>query len=404
VIPPPSIRNRIQRTASVGKTHAAVPVPPPLPPKAPPIVRTPPPPPPLPPLPGVQTQARSSAWKPGEALTYADVNKLVPGSGPMMEAERVHEGVYELELDEVDVVEISDATEEEPEGTQTPIARAQEALERTPLFSDIHPDNLAHFIKQVELIHCQADEVVFRAGDRADGLYVIVEGSVTIWSSTEPPLQLNHLSEGEFFGEIALLTDQPRHATVRAEHGCLLVKMTRATMAEWMNVEPDLVKIMLRFVRERLVDALVITNPLLAPYMGVERRELAERFRFLEIEQGAVLIEQGDRAEGLFVLMTGQAEVVLEGDGAPQRRLALLESGEIFGEMSLLSQQPAVATVRALSKCFALRMPAKDFREVIMTHPRVLMFVGELAEQRERENQEISSGKANFSDGFVNVF
>jgi CRP-like cAMP-binding protein len=52
--------------------------------------------------------------------------------------------------------------------------------------------------------------------------------------------------------------------------------------------------------------------------------------------------------------------------------------------MALWGSEPSLATVIARGKILALRMPAQTFREVIMTHPQVLAYVGDLAEARRK--------------------
>jgi CRP-like cAMP-binding protein len=71
--------------------------------------------------------------------------------------------------------------------------------------------------------------------------------------------------------------------------------------------------------------------------------------------------------------------------------------------MSLLTQEPAVATVRATGKSFALELPARAFREVIMTHPQVLMFVGDVADARRRQNAAIVGGEVDYSEGHLDL-
>jgi len=61
-----------------------------------------------------------------------------------------------------------------------------------------------------------------------------------------------------------------------------------------------------------------------------------------------------------------------------------LEAGDVFGEMSLITGQKSNATVVALSTCFVLFMPQAAFRELIMTHPQVLEYIGQLAESRQQ--------------------
>jgi CRP-like cAMP-binding protein len=65
--------------------------------------------------------------------------------------------------------------------------------------------------------------------------------------------------------------------------------------------------------------------------------------------------------------------------------IAEVQSGDIFGEMSLLSHGPAVASIRAASKIYALVLPRADFQEVIMTHPQVLEYINTVADERRRD-------------------
>src|SRR5262249_39158674 len=66
--------------------------------------------------------------------------------------------------------------------------------------------------------HFEAGEVVFREGDRGDWLYVILDGEVEVLKSIPEggETRLTQLGPGECFGEIALVSDRPRSATVRS--------------------------------------------------------------------------------------------------------------------------------------------------------------------------------------------
>ena len=67
--------------------------------------------------------------------------------------------------------------------------------------------------------------------------------------------------------------------------------------------------------------------------------------------------------------------------------LARLGSGEVFGEMSLLSGAPARATVRALRDSVVLRLPPEAWQELMMTHPQILEVVSNLSAEREAQNE-----------------
>jgi CRP-like cAMP-binding protein len=158
-----------------------------------------------------------------------------------------------------------------------------------------------------------------------------------------------------------------------------VLAIDRALLADLVSESPEMLKILLRFLRERLVVTLAETSPLFAPFTPLERLGLAARFQFLEVDEGLCMVEQGNKSPGLFVLLSGEAEAVASGVG-----VARLESGEAFGEISLLTGQAATASVVARSKNFLLFLPRSDFSEIIMTHPQVLEHLSTIAEARSR--------------------
>jgi CRP-like cAMP-binding protein len=87
----------------------------------------------------------------------------------------------------------------------------------------------------------------------------------------------------------------------------------------------------------------------------VRRRKLGAR---------EVLFRAGDRADALYIVAKGKVEV-MEKDAQGEHALAVLEPGQTFGEMALLTGGPRTATVRAVDKTELLRIDRKDFRDLI---------------------------------------
>jgi CRP-like cAMP-binding protein len=250
-------------------------------------------------------------------------------------------------------------------------------------------------IDAVDLVELEEGQVLFRQGDPGDALYVIAEGEVVVLAKVDGvDREVGRLGDGAFFGEIALLTSQPRGATIRASSSARLLALRRDDLARLLERSPEIVKILLRFVRERLLDSLVETNPLFAPFSGDERENLVNRFRFLQFDPGAVVIEEGKRARGLFVFLTGEALATT--DGQP---IAELGPGDLIGEMSLLGHEAAVATVKTRTRCLALELPTADFQDVIMTHPQILEYASGLADERRRMFDAWRRGKATYHEG-----
>jgi cAMP-dependent protein kinase regulator len=252
---------------------------------------------------------------------------------------------------------------------------ARFVLPKTPFFSVLTRAQLQTLIERVRLVHLRAGEVLFSRGDAGDALYVVAWGEVAVVADRE----LARLTEGECFGEISLLADRPRTATVRATVDSHVLAIDRTLLGDLVSGAPEMLKILLRFLRERLVVTLAETSPLFAPFTPLERLGLAARFQFLEVDEGLCLVEQGKKSPGLFVLLSGEAEALVSGAG-----VAPLESGEAFGEISLLTGQAATASVVARSKNFLLFLPRSDFSEIIMTHPQVLEHLSTVDEARLR--------------------
>lgn len=245
------------------------------------------------------------------------------------------------------------------------------ALARTPVFGQLPQATLEKMIDKMQLVELTPGGVLFCEGEPGAAMYVVAEGEVIVESNAH---ELARLGPGTFFGEIALVTDLPRSATVRAVGRVELLAIDRALLAE---VATDIIPALLGFVRDRLVDRITRTSELFEPFTDDERRDLAAKFEVIEVEAGTKLITQGTRADGLYVVMAGRAEVTRSGS-----TLATLLSGDVFGEMSLLAGRGSTADVVAATRLLALRMPATTFREMIMTYPQVLAYLGELSSKR----------------------
>jgi cAMP-dependent protein kinase regulator len=256
------------------------------------------------------------------------------------------------------------------------LSPARLALQRTPLFAQVAQTTLERMISRMTLFEFAPGDVIFREGEPGTSLFVIADGEVSVEGGGH---ELGRLSPGAFFGELALVTDLPRSATVRAIGRVELLGLDRELVRHVAGEHPQIIQVLLRFMRERLVDRITRTSELFEPFTEDERHRLAEKFDVIEAEAGTPFIVQGQRADGLYVMMAGRVEVLRDGTTAP---IATLGSGDVFGEISLLAGHGSTAHVRTASRVLALRMDAATFREVIMMYPQVLAYLGELSSRR----------------------
>ena len=88
-------------------------------------------------------------------------------------------------------------------------------------------------------------------------------------------------------------------------------------------------------------------------------------------KDGVLIMEEGNKGETLHILVSGKAEVwkSVKGGLSNSRRLAKLECGSIFGEMSLFDGAPYSATVKAAGECVVLAIPGRGFKQFLRKNP-----------------------------------
>ena len=260
-------------------------------------------------------------------------------------------------------------------------------LANTPLFGDLDSASLHTLIHKVRVVNLEAGQVLFRQGDAANSLYVIVEGAVVPIAEGEQRRKLAVLERGEFFGEIGLMTKQPRNATIEALVDTKLLAIDRRVLWKLIAKQPSVAKSILRFLRTRLIDRQIRTNLFFAAFAQAEREAVARQFRIFELKDGARVVEQGKPADGLFVVLSGRLSRI---DRESGKQIGELGLGDVFGGLSLLDGQPAGSDVVAHGKCWLVVLAEGRFRRILEANPRLSRVVRRLAREG-RGIDELSS-------------
>ncbi|MEL6546593.1 MAG: cyclic nucleotide-binding domain-containing protein [Myxococcota bacterium] len=273
-----------------------------------------------------------------------------------------------------------------------------ETLPTIPLFSDLPKNAFIQLLEQMQMRSVLPDEVVIREGDVDDSMFIVSNGRVKVTKTTEAGTEmvLAQLGDGTFFGEMALLSESPRTASVIASEETLLFEVSRDTLAAVVKNFPSVKHILLRFYRQRLLSNLMAISPIFKPLDAEQRKTLIEKFKSREVSANEKLLEEGGKGDGLYMLLSGKAEVSKRIEGKRQI-LAHLKEGDVFGEMSLLTNNPVSANVKTLKKSIVLKLPRRTFSEIVSTHPQLLAHISDLSSEREKTNAAIQEGKLKFS-------
>ena len=114
-----------------------------------------------------------------------------------------------------------------------------------------------------------------------------------------------------------------------------------------------------------------------------ELNKLAARLKYAPFAKGNVITRQGAPAQHwLFVIINGETEVYIEAPNGEKRRLNVLTKGDFFGEMSLMTGAPRMASVIALTDVECYRLDKDAFEEIIQARPSIADEVSHILVER----------------------
>jgi CRP-like cAMP-binding protein len=257
-----------------------------------------------------------------------------------------------------------------------------------PFFSELPREVFAPVLRIVTLRRLRDGDFVIREGEPGVAFYLVATGQVRVFATQGgKQVERTRLLEGALFGEMSLLTQQPRTASVQVVDEADILELSRENMAAIAAEVPTLAAALDKFARERLLRNLLATSPLFRPFNHQQQLDLIRRFDGHEVATGTTVIREGDAGQGLFVVLSGEVEVSKrQGDGA-ELSLARLRAGDVFGEMSLLTNQPTSATVTAARPSTILFLARDYFQRLIAALPAIRQYFEELSERRDIENR-----------------
>jgi CRP/FNR family cyclic AMP-dependent transcriptional regulator len=122
-------------------------------------------------------------------------------------------------------------------------------LAEVPLFRNLSRRHLRRVASLARLRRFAAGTPIVRAGDAGSAFYVLIDGGARV---VTPKGRTRKLASGDSFGEMALLDDSPRSASVVAEGEVLAMTISRSAFTKLLRSEPALTHELLRTLAERL--------------------------------------------------------------------------------------------------------------------------------------------------------
>ncbi|MCB9522713.1 MAG: cyclic nucleotide-binding domain-containing protein [Myxococcales bacterium] len=258
-----------------------------------------------------------------------------------------------------------------------------------PLLSSLDAKGFEAVVPALSRVALDADQVLLAEGSAATALYLLAGGELEVVKAhaTRGLVSLGRLRAGSVVGEMALVLDRARSATVRAVTDVELIRVELDALEAVAERRPAVRDALTRFTHDRVLATLVGTSPLFTDLDQADRGAVLWRFEHRDAATGEVIMAEGEAPAGLHLVVTGEVAVSRQDHGVAVP-LARLGPGSVFGEIGLISGRTS-ATVTAARATELLRLAPNDFKALCEEHPAIRIRTAALADARVAENRFI---------------
>ncbi len=244
---------------------------------------------------------------------------------------------------------------------------AAAVLEGLPLLALLPDDSRRLVVESFVPVSFGFGDVIVAEGADADAFYVIVSGSARALRRGDrgEEVSLGSLGPGDTFGEIALLEDGDRTATVRASGDVEALKLDKAIFRAVVQVNPEIKEHFERHVeRVRLRDLFRLSSAF-ADLDPDTLDALIDSLEPLSADKGEIVVRQGEASDSMFFVEEGRLRAVWQTEEGTRGDVAYIRRGDFFGERSLLLGAPRAVSIEAVTPAKLLVLQEPDFRRLI---------------------------------------
>ncbi|MGI9341942.1 MAG: cyclic nucleotide-binding domain-containing protein, partial [Gammaproteobacteria bacterium] len=254
--------------------------------------------------------------------------------------------------------------------------------ERIPLFADINGLVLRELVLSSEILMPRAGDVIFQKNDYTNSFITILQGDVKIETDAGKSIQLE---QGQFFGEMSLLSGRRRSATARAGENCVMLESPRREIVRLMNTYEHVRRIIDQFFIIRTLRAGLVPD---TPFDDVAA--VAQKAELHSHKPDEVLFNEGDDATGLHVIRSGSVSVSRR-IGGRDIVTSYVAAGNYVGEMGLLGQSSRTATVRATVATESIFLSSDVFQAMLLGQAGLRERMQDTVRERLSENLRMES-------------
>jgi cAMP-dependent protein kinase regulator len=260
------------------------------------------------------------------------------------------------------------------------IARIRTRLGQAFMFSALDEKEKKIVIDAMEEKDFNAGDMVISQGEDGDVLYVVDSGKLDCFkrmTKDGPNQYLKTYHPGESFGELALLYNAPRAASIVAKEDSVCFSLDR----ECFN---GIVKDAAMKKRERYIDFLGRVE-ILDSLDSYEKAKICDCLQPTTFQPGEYIIKQGEQGNTFYFLEEGEAEALKKGSDSKEEVVYHYKENDYFGELALINDMPRQASVRAKTACRVVVIDRLAFNRLLGNLVEILKRNSARYEQKMKE-------------------
>ncbi|KAJ1551301.1 hypothetical protein HK096_001568 [Nowakowskiella sp. JEL0078] len=239
-------------------------------------------------------------------------------------------------------------------------SRIQKAVLNSFLFKSLDEEQHADVVNAMEEKKVAAGEEIIKQGSMdCDYFYVVEFGNFDVFVSRNrsEPIKVTDYGPGGSFGELALMYNAPRAATVMCTHDAVLWALDRVTFRRILMENTSR--------KRRMYESFLEEVPILVSLEPYERHKIADALESVTFNDGEVVIKQGDRGENFYIIESGEVQVSQTDEvGVEHKSPDTLKKGTYFGELALITNEPRKATIVAIGRLKCATLGKKAFERL----------------------------------------
>lgn len=224
------------------------------------------------------------------------------------------------------------------------------------LFANVDEPQMKGIVDTMWLRYVAAGEIIIQQGDIGEHWYVIDNGAFDILITPKgggPMTNVGTRERGAGVGELALLYNAPRAATIRASRAGAVWVLDRFTYRTIMTSAAE----EKRARYEAFLKGVKGFDVLIAS----ERAKLADALEEVSFDAGVAIVTEGEMGDTFYIILSGVVVVSKQREG----ELIRLKEGDYFGERAVVKNEPRAATCTASTKVTCLFLKSEAFKDLL---------------------------------------